>query len=202
MAVKIQNVEHQIDTREKIACAATHLFAVHGYDATSIRDIAEESGVTKPVVYYYFQSKENLFATLIHEAYSFFFQALEKLFEEETDFWDRWKKVTHLYFDLSMEYRDTVQLIYIYSFGPRGKSPRINMLEIEKIHTQYLSRLFREGIQQGFVRNIENIEWITNLYLGVIVMYQQQLLFTDAPVPENYADIIMEMVYNGIGGVK
>ncbi|MBN2330041.1 MAG: TetR/AcrR family transcriptional regulator [Candidatus Omnitrophica bacterium] len=191
-----------MDTREKIAYAATHLFAVHGYDATSIRDIAEKAGVTKPVVYYYFQSKENLFATLIHEAYDFFFQALEKLFEEETDFWDRWKKVTRLYFDLSMQYRDTVQLIYIYSFGPRGKSPRINMLEIENIHTQFLARLFREGMQQGLVRNIENIEWITNLYLGVIVIYQQQLLFTDVPIPENYSDIIMEMVYNGIGGAK
>ena len=75
-----QPIQNNGDTREHIAMVATHLFSYHGYEATSIRDLAEAAGVTKPVLYYYFQSKENLFITLIHEAYEFLIRHWRKSF--------------------------------------------------------------------------------------------------------------------------
>ncbi len=41
------------------------LFASRGYAATSIREIVEAAGVTKPVLYYHFQSKEGLYRAIL-----------------------------------------------------------------------------------------------------------------------------------------
>jgi len=36
-----------------------------GYEKTSLREIAERIGVTKPAIYYHFSSKEEILRTLI-----------------------------------------------------------------------------------------------------------------------------------------
>ncbi|MFG1351393.1 TetR family transcriptional regulator [Xanthobacter autotrophicus] len=52
-------------TRERILSAAEHLFATHGYDATSLRDIAIKAETRIGLVSYHFQNKEMLYETLI-----------------------------------------------------------------------------------------------------------------------------------------
>ena len=52
--------------RETIIEAASVLFARNGYDGTSMRDIAAESGILAGSLYYYFASKEEMFAA-VHE---------------------------------------------------------------------------------------------------------------------------------------
>ena len=42
--------------------AASGLFAEHGFGGVSMDDIAKASGITKPMLYAYFDSKEGLFA--------------------------------------------------------------------------------------------------------------------------------------------
>ena len=55
------------DTRELIRGVALDLFAERGYDATSLREIAERLGVTKAAVYYHFRTKEEILASLFDE---------------------------------------------------------------------------------------------------------------------------------------
>ncbi|WP_188268284.1 MULTISPECIES: TetR/AcrR family transcriptional regulator [unclassified Streptomyces] len=45
--------------------AAVRSFARHGYQATSMDEVAELAGVSKPLVYLYLHSKEDLFTTVI-----------------------------------------------------------------------------------------------------------------------------------------
>ncbi len=51
--------------RERILEAATRVFAEKGYDATSFGDIANVAGITRPVVYDHFGSKEELHLLLL-----------------------------------------------------------------------------------------------------------------------------------------
>jgi AcrR family transcriptional regulator len=54
------------DTRTRILEATHLLVGESGFEGTSIRDIARRSGTNPALVYYYFQSKEGLFAALAH----------------------------------------------------------------------------------------------------------------------------------------
>src|SRR5688572_16100689 len=53
------------DLRVRILREATRLFAERGYAATSVREVVEACGCTKPALYYYFRSKEALFVEAI-----------------------------------------------------------------------------------------------------------------------------------------
>lgn len=51
--------------REQLLEHATRVFAAKGYHATSMNDVAEAAGVTKPVLYQHFSSKRELFIELL-----------------------------------------------------------------------------------------------------------------------------------------
>ncbi|MBN9297253.1 MAG: TetR/AcrR family transcriptional regulator [Filimonas sp.] len=57
------------DKREHIINTAIELFAVKGFEGTSIRDLAATAGVNLAMINYYFGSKEKLFESIIdHKA--------------------------------------------------------------------------------------------------------------------------------------
>ena len=56
--------------REIIERAATELFAERGYHGTAIDDIAARSGVTPPVVYQHFHSKQDLHRRLLERHFA------------------------------------------------------------------------------------------------------------------------------------
>ena len=56
----------QKSTRDRILDAMYMLVAENGYDKASIGQICNEIGVTKPSVYYYFKSKEEIFLEVIN----------------------------------------------------------------------------------------------------------------------------------------
>src|ERR1700735_406842 len=51
-------------TRERILDIALELYTEHGYDKTSLRDIAERLGTTKAALYYHFKSKADILLEL------------------------------------------------------------------------------------------------------------------------------------------
>ncbi|HEX2895445.1 MAG TPA: helix-turn-helix domain-containing protein [Marmoricola sp.] len=52
-------------TRERILDVALGLFAEKGYDATSMREIAEQLGITKAALYYHFDSKADIVKAML-----------------------------------------------------------------------------------------------------------------------------------------
>ena len=54
--------------KEAILTAALEAFASHGFDGASYNQIIEKAGISKGAMYYYFDDKEDLFATVVrHE---------------------------------------------------------------------------------------------------------------------------------------
>lgn len=54
--------------REQILDVAVQVFAHNGFHSTSMNDVAEAAGVTKPVLYQHFESKKDLYLALLEEA--------------------------------------------------------------------------------------------------------------------------------------
>jgi AcrR family transcriptional regulator len=65
------------DTRARIQQVALELFAEHGYERTSLREIAERLGVTKAALYYHFKSKEDIVRSFTED----YFDRLDALIE-------------------------------------------------------------------------------------------------------------------------
>ena len=61
---KLSRAEAKGQTRARLLDAAEILFLANGYAATSMEQIAQEVGVTKPAIYRHFPSKEDLFLAL------------------------------------------------------------------------------------------------------------------------------------------
>ncbi|BCJ40004.1 TetR family transcriptional regulator [Actinoplanes ianthinogenes] len=49
-----------VDTKAEIRKVAIELFTERGYEATSLREIAERLGITKAALYYHYSSKESI----------------------------------------------------------------------------------------------------------------------------------------------
>ncbi|MGB4163922.1 MAG: helix-turn-helix domain-containing protein, partial [Bacillota bacterium] len=73
------NRDEAPDARNRILDAATQLFALRGFDATRVTEIADAAGVTKALIYYYFSSKADILDCLIREL-------VDKLTSIATDF--------------------------------------------------------------------------------------------------------------------
>jgi AcrR family transcriptional regulator len=59
---------HSDERREQLVARATELFATHGYEELSMSRIAREAGISKALLYHYFPSKSQLFATALMAA--------------------------------------------------------------------------------------------------------------------------------------
>ena len=58
----------QLNARERLLETAIDMFAERGYAGTSVREIVDCAEVSKPVLYYYFKSKEGLFLAILDMA--------------------------------------------------------------------------------------------------------------------------------------
>src|ERR1700748_32642 len=57
-------------TRAEILAVATEEFAEHGYSGARVDEIAELTRTTKRMIYYYFESKQGLYAAVLQAAYA------------------------------------------------------------------------------------------------------------------------------------
>jgi AcrR family transcriptional regulator len=63
MAIRLPASER----RSQLLAAALEVFASKGYHATSMNDVADTAGITKPVLYQHFASKRQLYRELLAE---------------------------------------------------------------------------------------------------------------------------------------
>ena len=91
----------QMDNRQLIMGKALELFCARGYDAVGVQEIAEQSGITKPTLYYYFGSKQGLMETILEENSHILEEMLEKAVEEPGDVPQVLYRVARAYFDFA-----------------------------------------------------------------------------------------------------
>ncbi|HEX6880224.1 MAG TPA: TetR/AcrR family transcriptional regulator [Terriglobales bacterium] len=61
--------KQQENSSARILDAALQLFSQYGYEGTSTREICELAGITKPTLYYFFESKEGVYRALVEKAF-------------------------------------------------------------------------------------------------------------------------------------
>ncbi|MEN2997460.1 MAG: TetR/AcrR family transcriptional regulator [Brevinematia bacterium] len=69
----------EVSPRDKIILSAVKLFSTKGFDATSVDEIARNSGINKAMIYYYFSSKEELLVSIIKKSIDEFYRIIEEM---------------------------------------------------------------------------------------------------------------------------
>jgi len=147
--------------RTRLAAAAIGLFARKGYAATTVREIVEAAGVTKPVLYYYFGSKEGIFHEVMREALVEFEATIADALAAPGGARHRIGRFLDGAFRLVLDHLDVMRVIESFYYGPPQGAPAF---DFEVIHTRFmdtLTSLVREGMEAGEFRrgDAEDVAW-------------------------------------------
>ena len=91
-------------TRARIVAAALRLFRDQGYEATTMRAVAAEAGVSLGNAYYYFASKEHLVQSFYGEMQALHREAAAQVLASERDFAARLRGVLVAWIDAAAPY--------------------------------------------------------------------------------------------------
>jgi AcrR family transcriptional regulator len=69
----------RLERESQILQVASEIFGTDGYAATSIQTVAEQAGISKPLVYNYFGSKEGLFLACLDRAGTIVADEIERI---------------------------------------------------------------------------------------------------------------------------
>ena len=83
-------------TEEKILDAAKLVFHKKGFDGTRMQEIADEAGINKALLHYYYRSKENLFDAVFKDAFNELFQKIFTIVGSDISFEE---KIRYLFSD-------------------------------------------------------------------------------------------------------
>lgn len=93
------------DTKARIQAVARELFVRQGVQQTSLRQISDELGITKPALYYHFASREDLVTSIIQPLVDDMDRFVADL--EPADA----RELLEDYFDLSWQHRDIIAML-------------------------------------------------------------------------------------------
>lgn len=88
------------NTEEKILTAATNVFIVKGMDGARMQEIADEAGINKALLHYYFRSKERLFEAIFGKVIQFAFPKITQIAKSDMDFVTKLDLVIDAYIEL------------------------------------------------------------------------------------------------------
>jgi AcrR family transcriptional regulator len=74
------------NTEDKIVAAAKTVFIKKGMDGARMHEIADEAGINKALLHYYFRTKDKLFEKVFAIVFKDVFQVLENAVANEMDF--------------------------------------------------------------------------------------------------------------------
>lgn len=170
---------HGQHAREAILSAAMRLFAEKGYAGTSTREICQAAGITKPVLYYHFRSKEHLYQELMIDSFGQFQKVLLRASKAQGPFRQRLVRV--VYEDLKSTIDDPVRVQFVFRmiFSPEGQRPDFNALENMERQRAFFADIFREGIAEGKI--VGDPRLLATLLMGMNLVLVLEHLFTGRP---------------------
>jgi AcrR family transcriptional regulator len=115
--------------REQILDVAVQVFARHGFHSTSMNDVADAAGVTKPVLYQHFDSKQDLYMALLEEVGNRMITSITKATADVVTGREQTEVGFRSYFHWVAEDHDAFLLL----FGSRASRDDESTLAIRKI---------------------------------------------------------------------
>lgn len=88
------------NTEEKILAAATTVFVEKGMEGARMQEIADEAGINKALLHYYFRSKERLFEAIFSNVVTMAFPQLTQIAKSDAPFVSKMEQMIDAYINL------------------------------------------------------------------------------------------------------
>jgi AcrR family transcriptional regulator len=191
--------------REDILEAAKTLFFSKGFRDTTIDDIAKATELARGTIYLYFESKEEVYATILETGLDTMLHMIEASYDPETD------PLTNLLngHDAFMRFHDQYPQYYavlmldkmqIAEVLPTPLKERLDSKTQEM--AKYIARILQEGINKDYFRPMP-VDQVALLQMGISMGFAQMMdkcVQTNAePVDRSVArEVLHDLIANGV----
>ena len=184
--------------RERLLKEAARLFSRKGYAATTTREIVALAGVTKPVLYYYFKSKEGIYLELMRGVFIQFGALLDAFCNRPGS---PPEKILHLcdqVFALFMNNVEIVRLIYSMYYGPPQGAPFVDFDALHNKFRNSLRQLVKEGIRKRAFRKRDPEEMTWALLGAVNIVIETELCHPERAPGRVGLRRILGLIFSGM----
>lgn len=143
------------DKKNSILQAAEKLFAEHGYEGTSTRQIAKESGANMSMINYYFGSKEGVFTEIMSNRIKGFRLQLTSIEEEEITHADKLMLVIDQYTRRILMNIDFHKMMHRELSLSKRPEMYAQIREAISGNLNIIERIVNDGIEKGFFKPVD-----------------------------------------------
>lgn len=188
----------EIEVKQQILLAATRLFAHKGYGATSVREVVEAAGVTKPTLYYWFQNKEALFLEIVHGHIDALNELVRGTIASEGTVRERLLRFVRAYMDGVNQNHDAVRLLMTITLPTQGEHPQVDLMSMHLEKMQLLAGLISEGVRTGELRADLSPHAAVMALVGMVNLLSMGCVH-GMPLPADAADNVVDIFFRGVG---
>lgn len=158
MGIKQRRRREKEERRQQILDASRTLLFKNGLHAISVSQIARQAELAVGTIYFYFRSKEDIFAALQEEGLELLLADVQRALEEGPDAWASLHNIAQAYLNFSQDHKNYFDVInYFLSAADVVFAPEIKQqidqhgIRILKVVEQAL----QDGVHQGLFRVID-----------------------------------------------
>jgi AcrR family transcriptional regulator len=182
----------QAYVQEEILASAARLFAERGYRAVTIDDIAASLGYTKSLVYYYFESKNQILWQIFSLIYDSYFREIELIRGKQLPPDEALALVIRRHALNVMEKREWTA-IYFREETELDEQQRRQITRKKRQYDAAIEEIYEAGVAQGLFRRIPAHIAVSGL-LGMCnwlhVWYSEKGTITAGEISEYYASLL------------
>jgi len=179
--------------KKQILSVAARLFVAGGYNGFSMRQIAEELGVSKPALYYHFKDKDDLILAVITASLEEYNQLINNCLDCDASARQRLTRLVLSLFEITPEKRALIRVAgqEIVHLSPASRQT-FNTLYNE-IFISRITQIFQDGIQAGeFISTDARLA--TRIFLG---MLSPSFHISDQSA-QQMSDITLSIFFKGV----
>jgi AcrR family transcriptional regulator len=159
-------------TRRQVMEAALQNFAHSGYANTSVQEIVDAARVTKPTLYYYFESKAGLYQALIDRAHDERLRLMQEAAARCDSLPEALIEIFTATFEFAKKHRELMRLAFATAFAAPGEIPReIQTLKKAVRNFEFVEALMKKGLAQGVFDQRFNSKELTMSFYGLLSIY-------------------------------
>ena len=149
------------NTEDKIVEAAKTVFVEKGMDGARMQEIANEAGINKALLHYYFRTKDKLFEKVFTILFKDVFAVFEQAISEEIDFEHFLEGFITNYLKL-LKSKPFIPHFVIHELN-RKPERIVELMQNFSFNKQNLFDLIERAVEEKVIRPIQPVHLVTNI---------------------------------------